>query len=147
MDFGGVAAVVVVSAGDTERVEGALTAIESFVDVVHSEVCDPVRRSEAARRGRAGDDDSVFVPLPLRLIRAASWFKDGGRTADDGRSGFGACMDACSEFDGGLDMVVRLKSAITPNQSTDNNTTTPHFDIDSLSVKSFNSPFNCLQFH
>jgi len=119
VDFGGVAAVIAVSAGDTERVEGALTAVESFVEVVDSEVCDPVRRSEAARRGRAGDDDGVFAPPP-RLIRAASWFKDGGRTADDGRSGFGACIDACNEF-GGLDMVVRLKSAIAPNQSTDNN--------------------------
>lgn len=71
-DFGGVAVVVAVSAGDTARVEGALTAIESFVDAeVDSEVCDPVRRSEAARRGRAGDDD-VVVALPVRLIRAAS---------------------------------------------------------------------------
>lgn len=95
------AAVVAVSAGEPERVEGALTAIESFVDVVDSEVCDPVRRSEAARRGRAGDDDCVPVLPLLRLIRAASWFKDGGRTAaDDGRSGFGACIDACSEFGG-----------------------------------------------
>jgi hypothetical protein len=124
VDFGGVAAVVAVSAGEPERVEGALTAVESFVDVVDSEVCDPVRRSEAARRGRAGDDDCVPVLPLLRLIRAASWFKDGGRTADDGRSGFGACIDACNEF-GGLDMVVRLKSAIAPNQSTDNNTSTP----------------------
>lgn len=99
MDFGGVAAVVAVNAGDTERVEGALTAVESFVDVVDSEVCDPVRRSEAARRGRAGDDDGVFVPL-LRLIRAASWFKDGGRMVDDDFSGFGACIDACNEFGG-----------------------------------------------
>jgi hypothetical protein len=73
VDFGGVAVVVVaVSAGDTERVEGALTTIESFVDaVVDSEVCDPVRKSEAARRGRAGDNDVVLAP-PLRLIRAAS---------------------------------------------------------------------------
>jgi len=97
--------VVAVSDGDTERVEGALTTIESFVDVVvDREVCDPVRRSEAARRGRTEDDDVGVVPL-LILIRATSWFNDGGRTADDARSGFGACMDACSEF-GGLDMPV-----------------------------------------
>ena len=92
VDFGGVVVVVAVSAGDTERVEGALTAIESFVDaVVDSEVCDPVRRSEAARRGRAARDCAVVGVVPLlRLIRAASWFNDGGRTADDDRSGFGA---------------------------------------------------------
>jgi hypothetical protein len=84
--------------------------------------------NEAARRGRAGDDDGVFAPPP-RLIRAASRFKDGGRTADDGRSGFGACIDACNELVE-LDMVVRLKLAIAPNQSTDNNITSiPHFDI------------------
>lgn len=106
VDFGGVVTVEAVSAGgDTERVEGALTAIESFVDaVVDSEVCDPVRRSEAARRGRAARDGDAVAP-PLRLIRAASWFNDGGRTADDDRSGFGACMDACND-DGGLDIVV-----------------------------------------
>lgn len=97
VDFGGVAAVVAVSDGDAQRVEATLTAIESFVDaVVDSEVCDPVRRSDAARRGRAGDD--VEVVLLLRLIRAASWFSDGGRPAgDDDRSGFGACMDAWSD--------------------------------------------------
>jgi hypothetical protein len=106
VDFGGVVAVVAVSAGDTERVEGALTAIESFVDaVVDSEVCDPVRRSEAARRGRAARDCAVVEAPLLRLIRAASWFNDGGRTADDDRSGFGACMDACND-DGGLGIVV-----------------------------------------
>jgi len=41
------------AAGDVERVMGALTATESATDVVvESEVWEPVRRKEAARRGR-----------------------------------------------------------------------------------------------
>jgi hypothetical protein len=41
------------AAGDVERVMGALTATESAKDVVvESEVWEPVRRKEAARRGR-----------------------------------------------------------------------------------------------
>lgn len=40
-------------AGDTDRVDGALTAIESAVDaVVDKEVVEPVRRRDAASRGR-----------------------------------------------------------------------------------------------
>jgi hypothetical protein len=41
------------AAGDVERVTGALTAVESAKDVVvEREVWEPVRRKEAARRGR-----------------------------------------------------------------------------------------------
>jgi len=41
------------AAGDVERVTGALTATESAMDVaVEREVWEPVRRREAARRGR-----------------------------------------------------------------------------------------------
>jgi hypothetical protein len=41
------------AAGDVERVTGALTATESARDVaVEREVWEPVRRREAARRGR-----------------------------------------------------------------------------------------------
>lgn len=106
MDLGGVAAVVAVSAGDVERVDGALTTMESLVQVVDRDVCEPVRRIEAARRGRAGELVADVVELAaLRLIRAASWLSEGGRRAA-GRSGFGACMEACKDCDdGGLDIV------------------------------------------
>lgn len=107
VDLGGVARVVAVRAGDVERVEGALTAMESLVQVVDRDVCEPVRRIEAARRGRAGElvIDAVVLAA-LRLIRAASWLSEGGRKAGVGRSGFGACMEACRDCDdGGLDIV------------------------------------------
>ena len=106
-DLGGVAVVVLVRAGDVERVDGALTAMESLVQVVDKDVCEPVRRIEAARRGRAGELVANEVGLAeLRLIRAASWFSEGGRRALIGRSGFGACMEACKDCDdGGLDIV------------------------------------------
>ncbi len=45
------------AAGDVERVTGALTATESAKDVaVEREVWEPVRRKEAARRGRPTDE-------------------------------------------------------------------------------------------
>ena len=60
--------------GEVDLVLGALTTIESEVDAPvadeASDVCDPVRRREAARRGRTADDELVGVSL--RLIRAAS---------------------------------------------------------------------------
>lgn len=107
VDLGGVAIVVAVNAGDVERVEGAFTAMESLVEVVDNDVCEPVLRMEAARRGRADAliaDAIVFAEL--RLIRAASWFNEGGRRAAAGRSGFGACIEACKDCNGGgLDIV------------------------------------------
>lgn len=66
-------------AGDTDRVEGAFTAMESAVDAtVDSEVVDPVRRSDAASRGRAAiggvlaDAPEAPAVLALMLILAAS---------------------------------------------------------------------------
>lgn len=69
-----------------------------------------MRKREAARRGRAGEDvageeDEVE---DVRLIRAASWLSDGGLKLAGVRSGpgLGAWMEACSDWlDGGLDMV------------------------------------------
>jgi len=58
-----------------------LTAIESFVDAtVEIEAFEPVRRAKAARRGR-GAKVELFAAAgeALRLIRAASSFKDGRR--------------------------------------------------------------------
>lgn len=72
VDLGGVATLVAVSAGEAERVDGALTAMESLVEVVERDVCEPVRRMEAARRGRAGVVVDAVVLAGLRLIRAAS---------------------------------------------------------------------------
>lgn len=102
----GVWAELAVSAGDTERVDGPLTTTESLVAVVDRDVCEPVRKSEAARRGRAGEDEELFGLV--RLIRAASWFSDGGRRLAGVRSGLGACSDWP---DGGLDIVVVISSA------------------------------------
>ena len=78
------------AAGDVDLVLGALTAVESAADVAFeaSDACDPVRSSEAARRGREADDEDV--ELGLRLMRAASWFNDGIRAPGAGRSGLGA---------------------------------------------------------
>lgn len=101
----GVAADVAVSEGDTERVDGALTTTESFVVLVDREDCEPVRKRDAARRGRAGDEDELE---DVRLIRAASWLSDGGLKLAGVRSGpgLGAWIEACSDWlDGGLDMV------------------------------------------
>jgi hypothetical protein len=69
--------------GDVERVEGALTAIESAVDaVVDKDVVDPVpvRSIEAASLGRPGPagkpepavPELVLDEFELILIRAAS---------------------------------------------------------------------------
>ena len=65
---------------------GGFTAIESaFETVVEArEDCEPVRRSAAANRGRDEEDDDVL--LGLRLMRAASWLREGMRGPADGRS-------------------------------------------------------------
>jgi len=79
-------------AGETDLVLGGLTAIESVVDtVVFRLVCEPMRKeAKAASRGRGGAEEVVVVllggwggasPLAAALLemRAASWFKVGGR--------------------------------------------------------------------
>jgi hypothetical protein len=77
--------------GDTERVEGALTAIESMVDaVVDKDAAEPVLRADAARRGR--DVPLEAEPLGSAFIRFTSCSSDGGRAPAGGRSGFGASM-------------------------------------------------------
>lgn len=71
--------------GEVDRVMGAFTAIESLVDaVVERDALEPVLRAYAARRGRGAEvvDPNVDDAPPfgaLMLIRAASWFRDGGR--------------------------------------------------------------------
>lgn len=79
--------------GEGERVEGGLTETESVVDT--SDVVEPVRSKEAAKRGRFATEigDAFGLPL-LRLIRAASWFKEGNRPDVEGlrsRSAPSAC--------------------------------------------------------
>jgi hypothetical protein len=66
--------------GDAERVEGALTTIESMVDaVVEREVVDPVLSTDAASLGRPGGTVMPVGLVAFRLIRAASWLSEGGR--------------------------------------------------------------------
>jgi hypothetical protein len=98
-DSGGVVALD----GDVDRVDGALTAMESAVEaVVDNEVVDtdpiPVRRAEAARRGRLVADvvavladvvSFALCELAFMLILAASWFSDGIRAPSGGRNGRG----------------------------------------------------------
>ena len=90
------------AAGEVERVAGALTATESAKDVVvEREVWEPVRRKEAARRGRFANALAVGG---LALMRAASWLREGRRPAEEplsafersGRSGLGS--EAADEF-------------------------------------------------
>lgn len=67
--------------GEPERVVGGLTAVESAFEAaaLDRDKLDPVRRSWAARRGRdEGWFDAGGVTVPEALIRAASWFRDGG---------------------------------------------------------------------
>src|SRR5579863_40372 len=79
--------------------EGGLTATESAMDVaVERDVWEPVRRKEAARRGRFEGFVGGGVAAP---IRAASWLSEGRRPADEGRSGFewsGPGCEAVDEF-------------------------------------------------
>lgn len=92
--------------GDVDLVLGALTAIESELDTPvaddDKEVCDPVRRRDAARRGRT--TEGLLVGAAFKLIRAASWFREGIRTPDEGRSGFGALTVGMASVE--LDIVV-----------------------------------------
>ena len=69
---------------------GTLTAVESALDAVLDiiEAAEPVRRRDAANRGRDAVDAAEDVGL--RLIRAASWLRDGMRAPGGGLSGFGA---------------------------------------------------------
>ena len=58
------------------------------------EFCELVRRSDAASRGRL---PAVAGVGPFRLMRAASWFRDGMRGADGGRSGLDVEEGASAE--------------------------------------------------
>jgi hypothetical protein len=87
------------AAGEVDRVTGALTATESAMDVVvESDVDEPVRRREAARRGRvveAWDGGGVLAPM-----RAASWLSEGRRPPEEGgRSTFGSSGTGCAAVD------------------------------------------------
>lgn len=87
--------------GDADRVEGALTAMESAVEAtVDNEVVDPVRKRDAASLGRAAGAAALlavpFAPT-LILILAASWFRDGIRPPVVG-------LWACGASSGGGDL-------------------------------------------
>ena len=74
--------------GDSERDVGALTAMESVVEGAVDEgveLWELVRRSEAARRGRL---PAVAGVGAFRLMRAASWLRDGMRVPAEGLSDF-----------------------------------------------------------
>ena len=93
------------AAGDVERVTGALTAVESAKDVVvEREVWEPVRRREAARRGRFAANELAVWDGGLALMRAASWLREGRRPAEEGLSAFeisgrsGLDCEAADEF-------------------------------------------------
>lgn len=62
-----------VEPGEAGRVDGALTAVESLVATVDTEVVDPVRNKPAASRGRFVGLTLVEADVPLlRFILAAS---------------------------------------------------------------------------
>lgn len=70
-----------VEPGEAGRVDGALTAVESLVAMVLTEVVDPVRNKDAASRGRFDEALTLVeadAPL-LRFILAASWLREGRR--------------------------------------------------------------------
>ena len=59
--------------GEAGRVDGALTAVESLVAMVLTDVVDPVRNKDAASRGRFGGLTLLEADAPLlRFILAAS---------------------------------------------------------------------------
>ena len=66
--------------------------------VVERDVCEPVRRREAARRGRvveAWDGGGVLAPM-----RAASWLSEGRRPPEEGgRSTFEGSGTGCAAVD------------------------------------------------
>ena len=92
--------------GEDERVEeGTLTATESDVEATEAvadvarEVVELVLKREAARRGR----EAGAVPEPVfRLMRAASWFRDGMRGPAEGRSAFVALVAVVLAATGGV---------------------------------------------
>lgn len=63
-----------IAAGEVERVDGAWTAVESAVEaVVATELVEPVRRIDAARRGRLLPDWRALAEAGAPLfMRAAS---------------------------------------------------------------------------
>ena len=72
--------VEMVEPGEAGRVDGALTAVESFVAAVDREVVDPVRSKDAASRGRFEALTFAEADAPLlRFILAASWLREGRR--------------------------------------------------------------------
>jgi len=87
------------AAGEVDRVMGALTATESAMDVaVERDVCELVRRREAARRGRVEAIDGGGVLAPMR---AASWLSEGRRPLEEGgRSDFESSGPGCEAVDG-----------------------------------------------
>ncbi len=71
-------------AGDSARVMGGFTMVESDVDAAAEEVLELVRRRAAARRGRLAALAGVGASS---LMRAASWLREGMRVAEALRSG------------------------------------------------------------
>lgn len=70
----------IIDPGEAGRVDDILTAVESLVATVLTEVVDPVRNKAAASRGRVGALVFVEVDAPLlRFILAASWLREGRR--------------------------------------------------------------------
>jgi hypothetical protein len=98
VEFGGE---VESAAGEVERVCGGLTATESAREVVvERDVCELVRRREAASRGRVEamemDGGGVLAPM-----RAASWLREGRRPLEEGgRSAFESSGPGCEAVDG-----------------------------------------------
>ena len=103
--------------GEVERVMGALTATESAMDVVvDRDVCEPVRRREAARRGRteALDEGGVLAPM-----RAASWLSEGRRPPEEGRSDFESSGPGCEAVDEFVLMAGVVRSGGSSQGSTE----------------------------
>lgn len=70
----------IIEPGEAGRVDDTLTAVESLVATVLTEVVDPVRNKDAASRGRFWLLTFVEAGAPLlRFILAASWFREGRR--------------------------------------------------------------------
>lgn len=87
--------------GDVERVDGAFTAIESFVAM---DALEFVRSANAASRGRGAEVVVLFAGVPLValiLIRAASWFSDGRRL--EGLAGISRVWPVSELISGGDD--------------------------------------------
>ena len=100
--------------GDVERVFGTFTTMESAVDVafVETELLEPVRKREAARRGRLfGTELLVGVLVPMR---AASWFSEGMRPAEGPRSGLGTSIEGGAGAGGLVVMAVMVDSPQEP---------------------------------